>query len=219
TELGYLPIHSAARHGGPDVVRVFVEYANSHPEDGDLVNAQTNRGFTPLHLAARKGHAASLEVLVGEGRADPWIKMEDGLLPIHYAAWYGQPEAVRFFLKYNASHPGRGDMLNERDDDGDTPLSCAVLEGDVECVRLLLEAGADVTIANEDGQTPIDLAKNGSEISLCLIRVKYGNTPLHLAAGRRDLDSLKQLLEEDKASLWNKAEDGRLPIHTAAQFG
>ncbi|CAG0898326.1 unnamed protein product [Cyprideis torosa] len=221
-EDGWLRIHHAALSRGPDVVRSFVVHANSHPEDGDLVNAQTNRGATPLHLAAGQGDAASLVVLVGEGRADPWIKMEGGVLPIHYAAWYGHPEAVQFFLRYSASHPERGDMLNDRDNGGNTPLSCAVQEGHVECVRLLLEAGADVTIANKAGKTPIDLAENGSEISSCLIReaeVKYGKLPLKLAAITRDLDSLKQLLEEDKTRLWNKAEDGRLPIHTAAQFG
>ncbi|CAG0893749.1 unnamed protein product [Cyprideis torosa] len=154
---GWLPIHVAARHGGPDVVRFFVLYANGHPKDGDMANAQINDGSTPLHLAARKGDVASLEVLVGEGRADPWIKDEDGLLPIHTAATFGHPEAVRFFLRYNASHPERGDMLNERDNDGDTPLSWAVKRGHVECVRLLLLAGADVTIANEAGYTRVHL--------------------------------------------------------------
>ncbi|CAG0899674.1 unnamed protein product [Cyprideis torosa] len=221
-EHGWLPIHFAAFNGGPDVVRFFIEYANSHPGDRDMINAQTNDGATPLHLAAAKGDAASLEVLVGEGRADPWIKSKDGWLPIHDAAWSGHPEAVRFFLRYNASHPERGDMLNERDNDGDTPLSCAVRKGRVECVRLLLEAGADLTIGNEEGKTPIDLAENGSEISLCLIReakVKYGKTPLKLAAITRDIDSLKQLLEEDMTRFWKKTEDGQLPIHTAAQFG
>ncbi|CAG0895971.1 unnamed protein product, partial [Cyprideis torosa] len=170
TEHGWLPIHVAARHGGPDVVRFFIEYANNHPKDGDMINAQDNWGATPLHLAAVKGDAASLEVLVGEGRADPWIKAENGWLPIHEAAWCGQPEAVRFFLKYNASHPERGDMLNERDNYGRTPLPHAVQMGHVECVRLLLEAGADVTIANEKGNTPVDLADEGSDILSLLTR-------------------------------------------------
>ncbi|CAG0903591.1 unnamed protein product [Cyprideis torosa] len=210
-ERGRLPIHYAASFGGPAVVRFFAVHANGHPKGGDMINAQIKDGRTPLHLASEKGDAASLEVLVREGRADPWIRDENGWLPMHSAAWFGQPEAVRFFLKYNASHPERGDMLNERDYKGNTPLSCAVQEGHVKCVRLLLEAGADVTIANEEGETPLDLAEEGSDI-LSLLTCKLSLLTLNEKPEERRKRGKIEKLNKNMKDLCGKFQIQRLAL-------
>eukprot|EP01006_Ploeotia_vitrea_P036857 TRINITY_DN66067_c2_g3_i1.p1 TRINITY_DN66067_c2_g3~~TRINITY_DN66067_c2_g3_i1.p1 ORF type:complete len:610 (-),score=20.86 TRINITY_DN66067_c2_g3_i1:478-2307(-) len=42
---------------------------------------------------------------------------------------------------------------------GWTPLHYAVLSGNEECVRLLIDSGADATIADDKGRTPQDIAK------------------------------------------------------------
>ena len=44
--------------------------------------------------------------------------------------------------------------VNQRNADGSTPLQWAVYEGDVAEVRQLLDAGADVSLANDYGATP-----------------------------------------------------------------
>jgi len=48
--------------------------------------------------------------------------------------------------------------VNHRNSDGSTPLQWAVYEGDVAEVRRLLKAGADVSLANNYGATPMGLA-------------------------------------------------------------
>ena len=40
---------------------------------------------------------------------------------------------------------------------GSTPLLCAARRGHLDVVRALLNAGADKTIANNDGKKPIDV--------------------------------------------------------------
>ena len=44
--------------------------------------------------------------------------------------------------------------LNELDTDGHTPLHWAVFRGDIDLVKLLLEAGANPNIFSADGVTP-----------------------------------------------------------------
>lgn len=53
--------------------------------------------------------------------------------------------------------------LNERDEDGLTPLHIAVNAGKVDCVGLLLEAGADRTVRDRQGRIPLDLAAKVAE--------------------------------------------------------
>ena len=53
-----------------------------------------------------------------------------------------------------------GDVNKQQDGTGWTPLHWASVNRQVEVVAVLLAAGADKTIVNEDGKTPHDVAKN-----------------------------------------------------------
>ena len=54
---------------------------------------------------------------------------------------------------------------------GDTPLIWAACKGHLDVVRALLNAGADKTIADNDGKKPIDNArKNGHDAIVALLR-------------------------------------------------
>ena len=51
----------------------------------------------------------------------------------------------------------RGSDVNRQNPDGSTPLQWAVYNGDVAEAKRLLRAGADVTIANKYGASPMTL--------------------------------------------------------------
>ena len=57
----------------------------------------------------------------------------------------------------------RGADVDPVDDHGQTPLMLAASHGDVACVRLLLEAGADPTRSDEEGKTAINHARKNHE--------------------------------------------------------
>ena len=65
--------------------------------------------------------------------------------------------AIALIVFTTAAQAQYGDV-NERNADGSTPLQWAVYEGDADAVRQLLEAGADVGLANNYDVTAMSLA-------------------------------------------------------------
>ncbi|XP_031630464.1 myotrophin [Contarinia nasturtii] len=72
--------------------------------------------------------------------------------PIHYAADYGQSDVLRYLIN-------KGADVNTRDKHGITPILAATWEGHTNCVRILLENGADKSITTPDGTSLIDAAE------------------------------------------------------------
>ncbi|EDW82500.1 uncharacterized protein Dwil_GK25099 [Drosophila willistoni] len=62
--------------------------------------------------------------------------------PLHYAADFGQLKLLEFFIKIGAD-------VDRKDKYGITPILAALWEGHTDCVKCLLQQGA-----NRHGQTP-----------------------------------------------------------------
>jgi ankyrin repeat protein len=56
------------------------------------------------------------------------------------------------------------DIISVAGNDGATPICPASYTGLVEVVKLLLEMGADGTVANKDGWTPFDAASSNGHV-------------------------------------------------------
>jgi ankyrin repeat protein len=97
------------------------------------------------------GHVEVVGLLLERG-ADVATKGSNGLLPLHIAVMRSPVAAVRLLLDAGAS-------VNARcTPDGDTGLHFACGRGNVEQARFLLERGADATLTNRSGKTPLALA-------------------------------------------------------------
>jgi ankyrin repeat protein len=117
---------------------------------------------TALCASAGTGHLEVADFLLAHGahveNADC-----DGFTALHYCArpnYHGGPdkesvgrrnEIARHLLEHNAS-------VNARIRHGDTPLLLAVAEDNVALVKLLLEHGADPSLADSDGVTPLRIS-------------------------------------------------------------
>lgn len=136
----------AAALGRLDVLRMHLE------GDPDALSARTPEGFTALHLAAFFGGGPAVRVLLGAGAsADADGDNDLQVRPLHSATAARDHDAVLALLEAGADP-------NVRQQGGFTPLLAAAHADDPEMTRMLVEHGADRTLAADDGRDAAAMA-------------------------------------------------------------
>jgi uncharacterized protein len=125
-------------------------------DQGAAVNWRDYDGKTALWLAyyIRRDWVPLVRLLVERG-ADPAIATATGMTPLIDASSNDDLEAVRFLL----DHPNVRATINVRNDDGQTALWRACCLAHPGVLRMLLESGADPTIASSNGSSPMAVVK------------------------------------------------------------
>ncbi|CAH2071718.1 unnamed protein product, partial [Iphiclides podalirius] len=93
--IGETHLHRAARLGFTDCVAYCLEKMESDP------SAKDNAGFTPLHVAAAKGHVRIARLLLQYG-ANVSAAAQGGIRPLHEASENCHVEVIRLLLSYGA---------------------------------------------------------------------------------------------------------------------
>ncbi len=106
---------------------------------------------SPLMLAALEGQLDTAKTLIQLG-ADV---NKTGWAPLHYAATRGRLDVMVLLLDKFA-------YIDAASPNGTTPLMMAAHYGSPSAVKLLLEAGADPLLKNQQGLTAIDFAYKAS---------------------------------------------------------
>ena len=124
-----------------------------HPKRKDRPGVD-RYGRTELHYAAFEGDVGKIKALLSGGM-NAGASDDDGLTPLHAAVKSGSLPSCAALLKADAP-------VDARDANGNTPLSTAVFEsrGRGDIIRLLREHGADPTIKNNYGVSPLGLARS-----------------------------------------------------------
>jgi ankyrin repeat protein len=125
---------------------------------------------------------------------------QDGFTALHFASYFGQPEAARLLIEKGAKvdavannatqvmplHSAassrnlaaarvlleHGAPVNARQQGGWVPIHAAAQNGDREMVDLLLAHGADVDIANHGGRTPAMVARDKAHTQIAALLEK-----------------------------------------------
>jgi ankyrin repeat protein len=259
----WTPLMYAARQGALEATRALVEAR------ADL-NLTDPDGATALVLAIINANYDVAAYLVDKG-ADPNIGDTEANMAALYAAvdmhrlaiGHGRPnpkstaaldavDVIRKLLARGANPNARlkGPLLQRHHTagdsalgDGSTPFMRAAKSGDVVVMRLLVEAGADPTLARpnqtnalmlaaglgwRDGSPAAPSYDQGSEqdaidaVKLCMelgldinATTTSGDTALHSAISGRGSKSIVQFLVESGADLQAKNKQGRTPLEVA----
>ncbi len=118
-------------------------------EEGADINMSNVDGETILHQAFRD---TTLTKYLLEHGANVHAKNRYDWTPLHYAVLFDDCiESVKHLITFNAP-------INAPDDELFIPLHLAVKHNNIQAIKLLIEAGADLHAKNNVGQTPYDLA-------------------------------------------------------------
>jgi uncharacterized protein len=118
--------------------------------------------------AAALGATDRLRELVDGNAELARARSDDDFTALHYAAFFGGPEAARLLV-------ARGADVNAYAENelGVHVLNSAVAAGRVETVAILLDAGADPNAPTRSGHTPLDVAlANGDDEIAELLRTR-----------------------------------------------
>ncbi|KAM9132828.1 poly [ADP-ribose] polymerase tankyrase-2 isoform 2-T2 [Pangshura tecta] len=191
----------AAKAGDVDTVKKLctIQSVNCRDIEG--------RQSTPLHFAAGYNRVSVVEYLLQHG-ADVHAKDKGGLVPLHNACSYGHYEVAELLVKHGA-------VVNVADLWKFTPLHEAAAKGKYEICKLLLQHGADSTKKNRDGNTALDLVKDGDTDIQDLLR---GDAALLDAAKKGCLARVKKLCSPDNVNCRDTQGRHSTPLHLAAGY-
>ncbi|KAJ8317508.1 hypothetical protein KUTeg_005412 [Tegillarca granosa] len=186
----------AAKAGDMEVVKKLIagnpQAVNCRDLDG--------RHSTPLHFAAGYNRVAVVEYLL-QHSADVHAKDKGGLVPLHNACSYGHYEVTELLIKHGA-------CVNVADLWKFTPLHESAAKGKFEICKLLLKK-------NRDGNTPLDLVKDGDQDVADLLR---GDAALLEAAKKGNLARVQKLATPENINCRDTQGRNSTPLHLAAGY-
>ncbi|XP_021479984.2 poly [ADP-ribose] polymerase tankyrase [Oncorhynchus mykiss] len=195
---GDTALHIAVVQGQEAQIQRMILLLGLVHTDLDIYN---NLRQTPLHLAVITHQAQLVGALLRAG-ADPGALDRNGQTAVHLCCEHGQQACLSVVL----SHPSILTCLEVRNYEGLTPLHLAVQGGDKELVRILLDAGADINAMDiKSGHSPLIHAVENHNMDMVHFLIENdcnvngqsysGNTALHSACGRGQVDTARLLLK------------------------
>ncbi|XP_064802200.1 B-cell lymphoma 3 protein homolog isoform X3 [Oncorhynchus masou masou] len=196
---GDTALHIAVVQGQEAQIQRMILLLELVHTDLDIYN---NLRQTPLHLAVITHQAQLVGALLRAG-ADPGALDRNGQTTVHLCCEHGQQACLSVVL----SHPSILTCLEVRNYEGLTPLHLAVQGGHKELVRMLLDAGADINAMQDikSGHSPLIHAVENHNMDMVHFLIENdcnvngqsysGNTALHSACGRGQVDTARLLLK------------------------
>ncbi|XP_011409380.1 PREDICTED: ankyrin-3-like, partial [Amphimedon queenslandica] len=134
-------LQQAVRDGREEVLRQWLGQLTVKKKKKMLINAYDSFGFTAMHYAARFNRFKMMQLLIAND-ANPEVRTEEGLTPLHYAA------------RYTPLHSKTG---GENEEDSAAPVTLRSTSKQILQV-LIAVCHVDINVKDQDDLTPLHLA-------------------------------------------------------------
>ena len=167
-----------------------------------------------VSIAAGNGHIDALECLL-DNCADDIINGEKKKQPpLHYACFYGEIDAARYIIE---KYPYTVHLKASENAKHCTSLHVAAKSGNVACIKVLLQHGADIDAADADGATAFTYAAHYGNLATVQFLHDRGVSAiganrkgwllLHYACLARHVDVTRFLLQKHSNSVNSTTTD------------
>ncbi|KAG3149663.1 hypothetical protein PI124_g11426 [Phytophthora idaei] len=193
---------------------------------GANVNARNQEGYSALHYAGN-GDALDVAKYLLDNEAHIDAHDQNGKTPLHHCIREGSLLVVNLLVS-------RGAQIDIKDVDGVTPLTLAIHQRSMNMLQIILnEHHVVVTTKRRDFAASVLLTAVENEIeeaarliieggySSVMIRNSDGETPLHRAIVKRNLQLMEFLMRQEPVNsiLTALTGYGDSPAHYAARYG
>lgn len=159
----FTSLHHAAAEGSTERTFALLNTGSINIDQGDV------NGWTPLMLAAFRGHSRVVRILMNRG-ASVSVGSDSGFTALHSSAQEGHIAVSTLLVK-------AGVDLDAADFKGSTPLHVAVANGHWQVVQVLAEAGANPN-SHKVGFTPLFLAARFGHLEVVKQLLRASADPL-----------------------------------------
>ncbi|XP_058463214.1 uncharacterized protein LOC131437711 [Malaya genurostris] len=223
---GQSPLHYSCTLNNLDATRKLLTL-------GATLDLQDDANATPLIYCFLNGHSKHAEVLIEAGASTALVisfrmSSRDAETVLHVAARNGFADVVKLLLKLDILPVDVGDL------DLTTALQDAAMYGQIECVKQLLENGANPNYVDLQGTTSLTRAFTGCHRKMVELLLDYGvdlensrtyrsldsdgQTLLHHAV-RNNSNLIEILIDRIGITVNSVDKNGRTPLHYAARAG
>ncbi|KAL7387500.1 hypothetical protein ABVT39_024381 [Epinephelus coioides] len=180
---GTTALHESCENCQPECTKLLLIH-------GANANAVTEDGLMPLHLCTSLESFECAKHLLQYGAAINGRTLDEDETPLHVAGRHGLPDHTELYLRYGAA-------LDKQNIEGLTPLNAACsqpqevqdLERYFKVCKVMLEAGANIQIMDQDRRTPLHMACKNANPDIvdlllangaCVNEMDYGGeAPMH----------------------------------------
>lgn len=216
---GLTPLHLAIAGKDNNIIELLLAQKDLDP------NRPDRTGTTPLMSAIATAQPHVAQALIRRGNIQLNLKDDEGQTALHLAAEHNIPDVVESLLAKDDT------QINDKRHAGGSALQIAACNEHAEIVKILISnRSIAIDTTNSRGYTALHTAVSAGHPDIIEVLLKAGadidkkaekgNLPLHIAAGKGRLSSVKPLLESGKIRDINAVnEKGYRALHFAVHEG
>lgn len=213
--------HYCALAGNNQVLSEMIS-GMSATEVQKALNRQSAVGWTPLLIAAHRGHMELVTTLLANHARVDVFDLE-GRSALHLAAEHGYLQVCDALLANKA-------FINSKSRVGRTALHLAAMNGYSHLVKFLVQDhGAAIDVLTLRKQTPLHLAAGAGQLEVCKLLLELGASidatddqgqkPIHAAAMNNYAEVAQLFLQRHPSLVMACTKDGNTCAHIAAMQG